>query len=186
MPAVNPRLTITLDPALAATLRRLSELTGSSQSKLISEILEGSQEVFAKVIRVLEAAEAAKAEVKGRAAANLDAAQSRMESQLQLVMGEFDEYTGSLLSEVESIKRRARRHAPGRAQPDTVRGAGSGTKAVPSGGGKSAARGASTPLSNRGVRSDPKKAGKPVTMRVSGELKPKSYKRARAAKKGVL
>ena len=149
MPAKNPRLTITLEPALAATLRRLSELTGNSQSKIISEILEGSEQVFAKIIRVLEAAEKAKAEVKGRAAANLDEAQGRMEAQFQLVMGEFDELTGSLLAEVESVSRRARKTGrAGRGAVDTPAPA-------------SARKGSATPISNRGVRStaNPRKTG---------------------------
>ena len=121
--------------------RRLSELTGNSQSKLISEILEGSEQVFAKIIRVLEAAEKAKAEVKGRAAANLDEAQGRMEAQLQLVMGEFDEFTGSLLAEVESVSRRARKAGrAGRPGADTRAPA-------------AARKGTATPPSNRGVRS---------------------------------
>jgi len=144
MPAKNPRLTITLEPALAATLRRLSELTGNSQSKIIAEILEGSEQVFSKIVRVLEAAEKAKAEVKGRAAANLDEAQGRMEAQLQLVMGEFDQYTGSLLAEVESISRRSRK-ATGRA--------GRGAADTPAPAPEASGRRSATPPSNRGVRS---------------------------------
>ena len=59
MPAKNPRLTITLQPVLAAQLRRLSELTGNSQSALIAELLEGSEPIFTRMIQVLEAAEQA-------------------------------------------------------------------------------------------------------------------------------
>jgi len=143
MPAKNPRLTITLEPSLAAVLRRLSELTGNSQSAIIAEILEGSESVFQKIVRVLEAAEKAKAEVKGRAAANLEEAQSRMEDHLQLVIGEFDDYTGNLLAEVEAVSRRARK-SPGvgeRARRAVPRPA-----AV-------APNGVVTPPSNRGVRS---------------------------------
>lgn len=152
MPAKNPRLTITLNPALAATLRRLSELTGNSQSAVISEILEGSEQVFAKIIRVLEAAEKAKAEVKGRAAANLEEAQGRMEAQLQLVMGEFDEYTGSLLAEVEEVSRRSRKAASTDGQAKRRTSAAPG--ALPS-----------TPPSNRGVRNDPRATKKPARTR---------------------
>lgn len=141
MPAKNPRLTITLEPVFAAQLRRLSELTGDSQSKVISEILQGSTEVFAKIIRVLEAAEKAKAEVKGRAAANLESAQGRMEAQLQLVMGEFDDYTGSLLAEVEEVSRRARKRPAGAGA--------SAARPLP----KAAQAPTLTPPSNRGVRS---------------------------------
>ena len=56
MATKNPRLTITLQPSLAAQLRRLSELTGNSQSSLIAELLEGSGPVFDRMIKVMEAA----------------------------------------------------------------------------------------------------------------------------------
>ena len=56
MTTKNPRLTITLEPALAAQIKRMSELTGNSQSAIISELLDGSAPVFERVIKVLEAA----------------------------------------------------------------------------------------------------------------------------------
>jgi hypothetical protein len=87
MPTLNPRLTITLQPSLAAHLRRLSELTGNSQSKLIAEILEGSEQVFERLIRVLEAAETAKKELKQSTVRDMEAAQSRVEEQLGLALG---------------------------------------------------------------------------------------------------
>lgn len=141
MPAKNPRLTITLEPLLAAQLRRLSELTGNSQSKLISEILDGSTAVFARVIEVLEAAKSATDSMKGKAAIDLEAAQSRVEAQLGLVLGEFEEATAPLLKGVETVTRRARKRTEG----------GGGTtrpKAV-----SAHAPATVTPPSNRGVRS---------------------------------
>ena len=60
MATSNPRLTITLEPSTAAQLRRMSELTGNSQSQMVSEILAQSSEVFERMIRVLEAAEVAR------------------------------------------------------------------------------------------------------------------------------
>ena len=144
MPAKNPRLTITLNPSLAAALRRLSELTGNSQSALIGDLLEGSEQVFAKVIRVLEAAEKAKAEVKGRAAANLEKAQGRMHDQLDLVLAEFDQYTGSLLADVEEVSRRSRKAAAADGKAERR------PRPLPA-----SAEGL-TPPSNRGVRNDPR------------------------------
>lgn len=144
MPTLNPRLTITLEPLLAAQLRRMSELTGNSQSKLISEILEGSTDVFARVITLLEAADQVKAELKGSVAADLDAAQTRMEQQLGLAMGEFDNLNLSLLKEAEAVKRRAARKRPAQGDasaPPAPVVAGSRLAHV------------KTPLSNRGVRS---------------------------------
>lgn len=130
MPATNPRLTITLEPTLAAQLRRLSQLTGNSQSKLIAEILEGSSEVFARLIQVLEAAVAAKDQLKGKAVDDMKHAQERIEAQMGLLLDDWDTSTGSLLKAAEAVKRRDRKGAPARPGP-----------------------GVSTPLSNRGVRS---------------------------------
>jgi hypothetical protein len=141
MPTLNPRLTITLEPKLAAQLRRISELTGNSQSKLISELLEGSTPVFDRLILVLTAAEEAKESMRGKLADDMHVAQGRMEKQLGLAMDEFNTLTGDLLTEVESIKRRARRTPGG----------------LPAPSGRVPAARRATPLSNRGVRYDPSK-----------------------------
>lgn len=137
MPTKNPRLTVTLQPATSAQLAELSRLTGDSQSAIIADILEKSAPVFDRVIRVLSAAEEAKAELKGRMASDLDKAQAKIERQLGLALAGLDEYTGSLLDEVEAVRRRARR-----APADGKRSAAAGAR-----------RARSTPPSNRGVRS---------------------------------
>ena len=79
MPAKNPRLTITLQPSLAAQLRKLSELTGNSQSSMIGELLEGSGPVFDRMIQVLEAAKKAKEAMRGRLADDMEQAQANVE-----------------------------------------------------------------------------------------------------------
>jgi hypothetical protein len=137
MPTKNPRLTITLQPTLAAQLRTLSELTGNSQSSLIADLLDGSGPVFDRMIQVLKAAKTAKEAMKGKLVADMEDAQSRMEGALGIAMEGFDLFTESLLDEAEAVTRRARR--------------GPAVRGVP-------ARGAAapTPISNRGVRLDPK------------------------------
>ena len=137
MPAKNPRLTITLEPSLAAQLRKLSELTGNSQSSLIGELLEGSGPVFDRMIQVLEAAKVAKESMRGKIADDIEQAQAKMEGALGMVLEGFDQWTGSLLDEAEAVTRRARRGPA----PRGVSGPGAA---------------APTPISNRGVRSDPK------------------------------
>lgn len=131
MPTKNPRITITLPPVTALQLRRLSELTGNSQSAMIGEILEGSEKVFDRMILVLEAAQQAKDAMKGRLAADMEAAQAKVEQHMGLVLEGFDELTLPLLDEAEAVKRRGARRSKG-----------------------------PTPMSNRGVRSDPKTPGK--------------------------
>lgn len=136
MPTKNPRLTITLQPAVSAQLAELSRLTGDSQSAIIADMLEKSAPVFDRVIKVLSAAEVAKAELKERMASDLDKAQTKIERQLGLALEGFDQYTGSLLAGVETVTRRRRA---------TV---GAEASAAPAG----VRRKGATPPSNRGVR----------------------------------
>lgn len=145
MPAKNPRVSITLQPVLVAQLRRLSELTGNSQSALVGELLEGSEAVFARLIRVLEAANDARDAVRENLVRDLDNAQGTMERQLGLALDLVDHHA-PLIEMAERVQRRA-----GRAKPQAAR-------ARPS-------RGVATPLSNRGVRSDRKTGKKPIGTR---------------------
>jgi hypothetical protein len=132
MPAKNPRLTITIEPQLAAQLRRLSELTGNSQSALISELLEGSSVIFSRLIKVLEAARDARAAVRGSIAHDLEHVQGKLEHRLGLTLEMADELVErEETNEVKEILRRARR--------------GAGSPPAP--------RRGKTPVSNRGVRS---------------------------------
>ena len=113
MTAKNPRLSVTLKPSLAAQLRRLSELTGNSQSAIIGDLLDGSGPVFDRLIQVLEAAKTAKESMKGKIAGDLEQAQGKMEDALGIAMESFDQFTGSLLDEAEAVTRRARRRVGG-------------------------------------------------------------------------
>lgn len=153
MPTKNPRLTITLEPSLAAQLRTLSELTGNSQSSLIAELLEGSGPVFDRMIQVLQAAKTAKEAMRGRLVADMEDAQTKMEGALGIAMEGFDLFTGSLLDEAEAVTRRARRG------PASRGGIGRGAAAP-------------TPISNRGVRLDPKATKEIAQSRVKVRREP--------------
>ena len=118
-------------------MRKLSELTGNSQSSLIGELLEGSGPVFDRMIQVLEAAKVAKESMRGKIADDIEQAQAKMEGALGMVLEGFDQWTGSLLDAAEAVTRRARRGPA----PRGVSGPGAA---------------APTPISNRGVRYDPK------------------------------
>ena len=115
MATKKPRLTITLEPALSDSLRRLSELTGNSQSSLISEMLSGSGPIFEKMIRVLEAAEVAKGAIKGRVTRGLDDAQTKFEKALGLSLVGFDELEAVLFCG-RSHRRKGRRRRQARAR----------------------------------------------------------------------
>lgn len=135
MPAVNPRITITLQPSTHALLRKLSELTGNSQSAIVGELLQGSEPIFERMTSLLEAA--AKLKAQGLQASEevrlgLEQAHRRLEGQMGLAFEAFDEGGAPLLEQAERVSRR--------------RG---GMRAKPAPG--PAARSAATPLSNRGV-----------------------------------
>ena len=108
MTTIRPRITVNLEPVTALQLKRISELTGNSQSSMISEVLEQAAPVFERLIMVLEAAEQAKAKVREQSVERLSDAQARIEAQLGLVLGDFDQATAPLLAEVEKVKRRRR------------------------------------------------------------------------------
>ena len=90
--------------------------------------------MFDRMIQVMEAAKTAKESMRGRIAGDIEQAQARLEEGLGMALKVSDQWTGSLLDEAEAVTRRGRAsgalHAPGATAP--------------------------TPLSNRGVRSDPK------------------------------
>lgn len=127
MPAKNPRLTITLDPSLKAKLERISALTGNSQGALVSELLEGSEPVFDRLIVVLEAAVVAREKISDEMFSDLSSAQEQIEKQLGLSLDLFESSARPILKEAERVQRRGR---------------------------KSPSKPRLTPPSNRGVRSE--------------------------------
>lgn len=137
MPTQNPRLSLTLSPDLAWQLRRLSELTGNSQSSLITSMLEGSNHFLWRLISTLEAAEEAKGRIPGHVANLMNEAQQRIEQKFGL-------------TEVLD-----------RAQAAAEKPRSAGTARRP----HAAAAAASAPLSNRGGRSNAKEAEKPMQSR---------------------
>ena len=132
-PQKNPRLTITLQPTRRSASQALR--VDRQQSKLlIGELLEGSGPVFDRMIQVMEAAKTAKESMRGRIAGDIEQAQARLEEGLGMALEGFDQWTGSLLDEAEAVTRR---------------GVGKRSAARPG-------ASAPTPISNRGVRYDPK------------------------------
>ena len=124
MPAINPRITITLQPSVHAALRRLSGLTGSSQSALVGELLLQSLPVFERLINVMEAANQAKGALSEEVASSLGRAQEKIERQLGIAFDNLDDGLRPLLDQAEAVSRRAPKGAAG------ARGARSATRAT--------------------------------------------------------
>lgn len=111
MTTKNPRLTLTLTPTIAAQLRRLSQLTGNSQASLVSELLEGQELVFSRVIQALEAVELIQEDMKSSFGRDLAKSQQVIESQLGLVLEKLDQASSPIIKEAEKIRRRKGRES---------------------------------------------------------------------------
>lgn len=144
MPTLNPRITITLTPAVAAVLRELSSLAGNSQSAIVGELLETSLPVFERVVAALRAASQIQASAKVEIAAGLDRAQQKLETQMGLMLSEMDETTRPLLEEAERVTRRG------------SGGAGAGMRAARTATAPKASSGLTTPVSLTGGSGHPK------------------------------
>jgi len=109
MATLNPRITVTLTPELHAVMRRLSALTGNSQSAIIGEMLTTSLPALVRVVKVMEAAETAQSDFNQGIASGLAKAQDRIEAQLGLALDALDDGARPILEAAEKVKRRARR-----------------------------------------------------------------------------
>lgn len=164
MTTTRPRITVNLEPVTAQQLKRISELTGNSQSSMISEVLEQAAPVFERLILVLEAAEKAKERaresvdaVRVKSVERLNEAQQRIETQLGLVLEDFTQSTEPIIEDLEKVSRRRRSGAQAEART-------------------AAAARVPTPISNRGVRLTRKATE--IIATEQGSEKVKSGKRA--------
>lgn len=154
MATSNPRITITLQPAVHAVLKRISELTGTSQSAFVGELLENSMPVFGRMVTVLTMANEAQGKAKEDVRAGLETAQETIEQQLGLLL-EQSELPSELIGEAERIRRR--RSAGGVAPRSASRGTSESERGASSAG-EPAPGAARTPMSNRGVTPHPGRA----------------------------
>jgi hypothetical protein len=106
MPTLNPRITITVTPHVAAVLSRFSQVTGRSQSSMVGEILSEAAPMIAKMIKVIEAAKAVEKDLAASLIEPFDKAQAHIEKQLGLALETANTTTGDLLHKVEAIGRR--------------------------------------------------------------------------------
>lgn len=109
MPAKNPRISVTVKPETDALLRRLSELTGDSTSKMVGDILEQSQPVFERLVKVLEAAAMAKDQLTAKHTEGLKEAEAQVLEHFGLSMDLFEQMTDSIVSDAEAITRKTRK-----------------------------------------------------------------------------
>jgi len=141
MTTTNPRITVTLTPAVAAVLRELSALSGNSQSAIVGDLLQQSMPVFERMAKVMKAVALAKergVQVNDAALGEMRDGLERAQGRIEQEFGLFDELVApvtDLLDEAEKIRRRG-----GRAE-----------RAAPAARAGGPVRRSRTPMSNRGV-----------------------------------
>lgn len=111
MTQANPRISISVTPATNAVISRLCELTGQSKSSAIAQILEQSEPVFSRMIRLIEKMQQATSEVSNGFASGLEKVQTTLEAQMGLAIDDLERETDDLFSSVEKVKRRRKRGA---------------------------------------------------------------------------
>lgn len=114
MSGLNPRVSVTLTPAVDAALRRLSEASGQSRSSLVGELMEQALPVLERMATIIATAKTATEEAKARMAANLEEAQTKLEAHIGIVQDLFDEQTADLIGDIEAIGRRKAKGSAGR------------------------------------------------------------------------
>lgn len=103
MPAVNPRISVTITPEIDALLSRLSIASGASKSAIIGDLVATSFPVLDRMVTIIEAAATAKAEMHTQAIENLIAAESKFAELLGSSHELFDQVTLPLLQESEAL-----------------------------------------------------------------------------------
>lgn len=125
MPTINPRVTVTISPQVAAVLKELSDAGGNSQSAIVGELLETALPVLERVALALRAAASIQSTARDEIAAGLGRAQDKMEAQLPLLLGELDAQIRPILDAAERVGRRGVGKGGGRvlATPERARDA---------------------------------------------------------------
>ena len=140
MPTSKPRIAITLDPRVYATIERLAQLQGKSRGSVVADLVTSIHEPLMRTVALLDAAAEAPEQVK----AGLRGVIEGVESQLVGAAGGGLAQVDWLRARVQAARSGAR-PARERSEPQVPR--------------KGARRGSNPRPSNTGVRSR-KKGGK--------------------------
>jgi len=136
MPTLNPRINVTLSPAIDALVSKLSELQGISKSQLIREMLEAAEPTFRKALAIMAAAHKVRDETRTEIADSLERSLSLATAGLEHDLHLIASHSRDLVDEAQKVQGRGRPRAQRAASPSRV------PKDPPS--------------SNRGVKSSPK------------------------------
>lgn len=155
MPATNPRISVTVTPAVEAVLTRISASTKQSKSAIIADLLESSMPVFERMATVLEAAAHAKDTLRSQASKDMEEAEARLHQILGVTMDIFEESTAPILENAKQVQRRAARGQTGRSGRAAAAAAGLESATRP----PYVTRGSGTPEKTKGASADRGKKG---------------------------
>jgi hypothetical protein len=114
MPAKNPRLSVVLSPALAATLAAVSEEAGESASSLVRGLLEQAQPALERMLELLRAAKGAKGQIGSGVADSLNRVVTDLEDAMAVADRMQSQVINDLVSQAEAVKGRRRRGSDAR------------------------------------------------------------------------
>lgn len=118
MPAKNPRLSVVLPPAVAATLAAISEETRDSASSLVRGLLEQAAPALERMLELVRAAKAAKGQIGEGVRGSMERVIDDLHDALAVADARAGRVVADLVSQAESVEVRrpgARRASAGRA-----------------------------------------------------------------------
>ena len=142
MPSKNPRLSVVLSPAVAATLAAISQETGDSASSLVRGLLEQAAPALERMLELVRAAKAAKGQIGAGVSGSLERVVGDLQDAMAVADARQKRVIEDLVSQAEAVQGRRRRSghadtrsvsragaAPGRSTPVPVtRGSGTPRK----------------------------------------------------------
>ncbi len=120
MPTLNPRINVTLSPAIDGLVAKLSELQGISKSQLIREMLEAAEPTFRKALAIMAAAHKVRDETRTEIADSLERSLSLATAGLEHDLHLIASHSRDLVDEAEKVQGRGRPRAKRGVSPSRV------------------------------------------------------------------
>ena len=161
MPAKNPRLSVVLSPAVAATLAAIAEETGDSASSLVRGLLDQAAPALVRMLELVKAAKAAKGQIGGGVAQSLHRVVNDLADAMAVADSRQQRVIADLVEQAEAVRGRRRAAAMPGADRHRGRGSavstpvpvtrGSGTPGKPAKGARGGVAKGATPIARKGV-----------------------------------
>lgn len=108
MPSKNPRLSVVLPPALAATLAALSKETGDSSSSIVRSLLEQAAPALERMLELVKAAKAAQGQIGAGMAESMHRVVEDLHDAIAIADSRSKRVLGDLVAQAEEVKGRRR------------------------------------------------------------------------------